>query len=147
MDKEFVQTGRRWQSTPRDKPVRQWIGDACAELEKLEKAFAPIADWYGGGTEGNRPLAEMLTMAVADLQKDRPEMLKLAGEIKQLKAAIKTIKTGEIEMPEFKEKIELPEITTIDLTDPVNAYQAGWETAILECGEILAKAEMQKGGG
>lgn len=36
MDKEFVQTGRRWQSTPRYKPLRQWIGAACNLIEQLQ---------------------------------------------------------------------------------------------------------------
>jgi len=66
---------------------------------------------------------------------------RLQRQINELNQAGMVIKNGEIEMPEFQEKTPLDEITTIDLTEPANAYQMGWETALLECGEIIAKAE------
>jgi len=76
------------------------IDQQAAELKKLEEAFAPVADWYGGGTEGNRSLVEMLTLAVADLQDNRVELLKLQTELKSQAAENKSLKH---ELKHYKE--------------------------------------------
>jgi len=54
----------------------------------VHKALEPIAEWYGGGTEGNRLDIEILADAIADLQKDRTQVLQLQIENKQLKEGI-----------------------------------------------------------
>jgi len=54
----------------------------------IHKALEPIAEWYGGGIEGNRSDIEILADAIADLQKDRTQVLQLQIENKQLKEGI-----------------------------------------------------------
>jgi len=71
--------------------------------------------------------------AYAEIEKNHA---KLQDENKRLKEKIKKICVG-IDAPKFEpDKIE---ITKIDLTKPELAYLWGWESAILECGEILSK--------
>ncbi len=54
-------------------------------IAELEKELDPIREWYGGGTEGNRPNVEILASAITDLQEDRREVLDLRAENKALK--------------------------------------------------------------
>lgn len=53
------------------------------ELTNLKDCLNPIREWYGGGTEGNRPDIEILVDVVADLQADRKELLALQAENKR----------------------------------------------------------------
>lgn len=59
----------------------QTVKQLQAKLDSINKALEPVKDWYGGGTEGNRTNAEILTDAIYDLQKDRKEVLKLKAEL------------------------------------------------------------------
>jgi len=46
-------------------------------------------------------------------------------------------------MPDFENEQKRDKkgiITSIDLTEPPQAFMWGWEQAMLECGELLAKA-------
>jgi len=55
-----------------------------AERVQLHEAFEPISDWYGVG-EGDRSLVEALTDAVADLQHDRQDNLKMASALRTIR--------------------------------------------------------------
>lgn len=61
-----------------------------AELDKYKLALTPIKEWYGGGTEGSRADIEILTDAIADLQKDRKEVLQLTAKNERLRASHNT---------------------------------------------------------
>lgn len=62
---------------------------------------------------------------------------KLALKVDELKRKAKIIKVGNLIPPDFA---PLSISTSImNLEDPESAYLYGWESAILECGEILSK--------
>ena len=68
------------------------------QIAKIQSAFAPVAEWYGGGTEGNRSIEGIVKDAVRDLQSDRKELLEANKQIVELKAMIeKTLKISELE--------------------------------------------------
>jgi len=54
-----------------------------AELDEVRAAFAPVRDWYDT-EDGDLELAEMLTKAVADLQEDRAENMRLKAIVVRL---------------------------------------------------------------
>ena len=63
------------------------------------------------------------------------------GDDEGLEIALKPILEGSVKMPTFAN--ELPDTDffgDLYLDKPENAYRFGWETAILECGEIIAIA-------
>jgi len=63
---------------------------------------------------------------------------KLRAEYDQLKKALKPILEGSVKMPPF----EIPDTDffgKLDLHKPELAYHYGFQTALLECGEIIAK--------
>ena len=57
-----------------------------AEKIIIHEILEPIADWYGGGTEGNRSDLDIIIDVVSDLQKDRAELLTQAERITKLEA-------------------------------------------------------------
>ena len=59
-----------------------------AKIERLEAVLDPIREWYGSGTEGNRPDVEVLHAAIADLQDDRQAVLMLREDKANLKAEL-----------------------------------------------------------
>lgn len=54
-------------------------------IAEFAEALNPIRDWYGGDTEGDRSNLEILTDAIADLRKDRTQVLEQVGQIKELR--------------------------------------------------------------
>ena len=76
------------------------------------------------------------------LSQVRQSNRELEVENKQLKDAVQPILEGSVKMPPFEgETIESIEFFgELHLDKPENAYHFGWETAMLECGEIIAKA-------
>ena len=74
--------------------------------------------------------------------------LKKITDNKNLKRAALKIKIG-IKAPKFEDSITLSReqnrpssLGVVDLSRPINAYLWGWEQAMLECGELLAEAEL-----
>ena len=55
-----------------------------AEKVTIHEVLEPIANWYGGGTEGNRSDLDIIIDVVSDLQKDRAEVLIQKERIKKL---------------------------------------------------------------
>lgn len=49
------------------------------ELDNLKAAFAPVADWYNGDGECE-DFPRMVRLAIADLQQDRAENIKLRAK-------------------------------------------------------------------
>jgi hypothetical protein len=66
---------------------------------------------------------------------------KAAARIEALEGASKKIQEG-IEAPQFNPDQESILDTSLDLHEVQNAYLYGWECAMSECGEILAKAAL-----
>lgn len=67
-----------------------------------------------------------------DKLKDRDE------QIKKFRSAVQPILEGSVKMPAF----EIPDTKfwgDLHLDKPELAYHYGWETAMLECGEIIAE--------
>lgn len=62
------------------------------------------------------------------------------GDDEGLEIVLKPILEGSIEMPPFDEIPDTDFFGKLDLHKPELAYHYGWETALLECGEIIAKA-------
>lgn len=54
----------------------------------IHKVLEPIAEWYGGGTEGNRSDLDIIIDVVSDLQKDREVVLKQKKRIKELESVM-----------------------------------------------------------
>lgn len=78
---------------------------------------------------------------VGVLDGSRKEMKDMT-RLTKLKVALKPILEGSVKMPPF----EIPDTEffgKLDLNKPHLAYHYGWESAILECGEIIAKALKQ----
>lgn len=67
------------------------IAQLQAELDAVKGKLAPIREWYGGGTEGDRPDIEILTDAIADLQEDRKKLLQLQAEFDQHQKAFEIL--------------------------------------------------------
>lgn len=63
------------------------------------------------------------------------ENIKLRANNKRLRDKIKIVCVG-LDAPKFDPTVS---ILDIDLNEPENAYLRGWETALLECGEILSR--------
>ena len=61
---------------------------AHEKMRQLQAELDPIREWYGSGTEGNRPDVEVLHSAIADLQDDRQAVLVLHEDKANLKAEL-----------------------------------------------------------
>ena len=60
--------------------------------------------------------------------------------IKNFMQALKPILEGSVKTPSFDINAKCMHVS-LHLAEPRRAYYYGWEAAILECGEIIAKAE------
>lgn len=69
------------------------------------------------------------------------------NDIEKLEAALKPILEGSVTMPPYddgKSPESIGFFGDLHLDTPENAYHFGFQTALLECGEIIAKA-LEKG--
>lgn len=94
---EFVKEMRKWVEIFRGGPIMEtsWpknllkalkiITDRDKTIADQSAALNPIRDWYG-----NRSDLEILTDAIADLQKDRAKVLDQATQIKRLEKLLGT---------------------------------------------------------
>lgn len=106
-DKEFVEyckDARRKGATTEQWGYAELLMKACSRLtaaeEALSKALEPIKEWYGGGTEGNRSDIEILNDAIADLQKDRAEVLRLKETLEKAEEEREQLKKWQIKPTE-----------------------------------------------
>ena len=82
------------------------ISDLKAEIARLKATIEPVRSWYDGDGEVT-DVAEMLALAVADLQDDRAAVLKLGARVAELEEANERARNQLREVADYLKSIPL----------------------------------------
>lgn len=110
----------------------------CENLKVDDVVFFMEMEDRGIGEDGR---SEINVAIVSATVIDDLSVEVLLAKLERIKKAVQPILEGSLEMPLLDlDKEPTVFFENLKLDEPKNAYHYGWETAMMECGEVIAAA-------